>query len=484
MSSSSPPSPPPPVVTDDAFIDVMLPGTASASAAITVLHDFSACTTKFANLLPGGGMVFTVNTTAPTLIVSTANAVLGTSLREYVATQLYLVPKLHASNQLPQVSSSDLEIVIEHGLSAASSASSASGAGSSSGGGKNTRYFLCAVVSADAAINAGAATTASGVDGAAAAAATATPALIGNDAALTAFLQNIDTVSSASAQLKANNAKRLPLDTPLSFPGISTCMSYPDTKGNTVLLTSAPLLASPALVARLFALVSASAPVFSNFDLQQAQVSSVSLVGFRANAPALAFAPIVSVSSVDAVSGTAAPGESTTQEEAFQTPSSASAKQQQQKTSASASSNTGPLTSSQVLALVSLLVVGALVVLPAWLYGPQIYAFSVIHASGVDASTVSGTDPASVNRGILVTKGFYVLGSVLAAVLVGVGASMALYPALIAGIVIALMLCALVASVFYDAGVRSHSVVRGIPGINPARLLDVLRYDYTSSTTA
>lgn len=478
-------------VADDAFIDVSLPGTAAASAATTVLHDFSTCTTKFAGLLPGGGFAFAVNTTTPTLIVSTTNLVLGASLQEYVATHLYLVPKLHASNQLDQVSSSDLEIVIEHGLSSTSSAAAAPGAGGKAAG--NARYFLCAVVSADAAlpdpdiVGTGKPPRAGGAPPPPPPPGTAN--LIGHDPALLAFLRNIDTRGGGgSAQLKASNAKRLPLDTPLTFPGIGTCMSYPDRKGNTVLLASAPLLANPALVARLYALTSASAPVFSNFDLAQAEGSAVSLVTFRANAPALAFAPVVSMET------TTTPGGQ--EEEEDDDDAAAAAEGFAAKTPSKKKKKTPPpaaggrLTPSQVLAIVSLMVVAALFALPTWLYGPRMYTFSVIQAAGMNQATVSGNPSGAdaFNKGILITKGLLAFGYLLVGALVGTGLSGggggAWYSLLIAGILLAILLGTLTASIFYDITESANSVIRGMMDMHGVKdksdMLEVFRYKYAT----
>lgn len=516
-------------VTDDAFIDVVLPGTATASTATTVLHDFSTCTTKFTGLLQGGGMVFAVNTTTPTLTVSTANSVLGTSVREYVATQLYLAPKLHASNQLTQVSASDLEIVIEHGLNSTSAAAAAAG-----GGGKasNARYFLCAIVSADEAIPD---LPASSHPSSSSSHPPPPPALIGSDPALLAMLRNIDTGSgggASSQQLKANNAKRLPLDTPLSFPGIGTCMSYPDRKGNTVLLTSAPLLAGPALVARLYSLVSAAAPVFSNFDLVQAEDGggAVALVTFRANAPAApAFAapnmeveaallPVDDIDAADDAATDVVGGEEEEadggggEEEGFATKSGkkkkltpapakkqavaakkpptlatstapTTARKEESLKAAAAppppSSVGGRLTAQQMLALVSLVFVAALFSLPVWLYGPQLYVFTVLQLSGTNPDTLSGS-PVSVNNGIAITKVAISVGFVLAAVFIYLGqrGGGSMYAMALVGVVLALMLGTFTTSIFYDLSVRPNSIIRGLPGVVQSALNNPWRYRY------
>lgn len=465
----------------DAFIDVQL-ATASVSAATAVLHDFSSCAFKFSGILPGGGgLVYSVTSSAPTLVVS-ATGYLGTTLRDYVAVNLYVVPKLHASNKLDQVSASDIEIILEHAPSAAASAAADADAAA--------RYFLCAVVSPSDKPEEDVAVAPDTLAPAAAPAAAAAPApapaaakLVGADAALLRFLTAIDAGATTSAEIKANNAKLLPVDTPLTFPGIDTCMAYPDAKGNVVLLASAPMLVPGAIVARLHALVGAAAPVFRNFDLAPKPGAAVDLVALRDN------------NNYDAADDAAKPAAAADDDEA-----------------ASRSSEEGfraapelPSRANDIFAfVVAVIALAVLVVLPVWIYAPTMYAYAVTASSAAVSATdsvlraepavllgslctaaaVAAACPASVrsvvfgvlfvvllfssmvaahysalflgggladlDRGILRTKGFLASAALLATVLITSGAASAVWPAVVAGAVLATILAVFVVSIFAD----------------------------------
>ncbi len=464
----------------DTFIDVSVPGggaTAAPSGAVA-LHDFSSCTTKFAGLLSGGGLEFSVTSAAPTLSISGGGGGGGVlssgGVDEFVATRLFLVPKLHASNRLQQVSASDLEVVIEHGRSATSAAAQGSG------GGKPRRYFLCAVVSADAQILDDDKATPSGGG-----------KLIGADAAMQAFLRNIDTSGGPAdrAALRDRNAKLLPLDTPLTFPGVGECMSYSDSAGDVVLLAAAPLLAAPALIARLFAFVTAGgAPVFSNFDLAPAPDGAVSVVAFRANRAAAADATLLGGSGGAAVTedaAAAAPddpedpeddaGDDGEEEEGF----SGHRKKKKKNKGGGGGGGGGGMSSAQVLGMVVLLVIAAVLVLPAWLYGPRVYVQAVLVMSDKPDRLTLTDAPISVSAGIKRVRFFMMIVGMLAAALLGVGAALgdAGYGSLLAGLLLALALGTLNAAVYFDLGVRSTSFVRALPNVDRNKIDQILFRD-------
>ena len=469
----------------DAFIDVQL-ATASVSAATAVLHDFSSCAFKFSGILPGGGgLVYSVTSSAPTLVVS-ASGYLGTTLRDYVAVNLYVVPKLHASNKLDQVSASDIEIILEHAPSAAASAAADADAAA--------RYFLCAVVSPSDKPEEDVAVAPDTLAPAAAPAAAAAPApapapaaakLVGADAALLRFLTAIDAGATTSAEIKANNAKLLPVDTPLTFPGIDTCMAYPDAKGNVVLLASAPMLVPGAIVARLHALVGAAAPVFRNFDLAPKPGAAVDLVALRDNNNYDADADAKPAADADEDDDEA--GASRRSEEGFRAAPEL------------------PSRANDIFAfVVAVIALAVLVVLPVWIYAPTVYAYAVTASSAAVSATdsvlraepavllgslctaaaVAAACPASVrsvvfgvlfvvllfssmvaahysalflgggladlDRGILRTKGFLASAALLATVLITSGAAAAVWPAVVAGAVLATLLAVFVVSIFAD----------------------------------
>lgn len=244
--------------------------TAGAAADTVALHYFGEVSAHFSSLLPdSSGLQYTLTATQtePTLALSRTTAFFGTSVSEYTAVTMYVVPKIHASNLLPPTEASDLEIVVEH-----------------IGEKPTDRLFLCAVVSPFP-------------DGGAVADAK------GNDAGFAAFVRAIvplrkttgqsggfGQISSGGAgqarqQFRVDNNRLVPTAFRLSFPGTSESVFYRDADKNAVLVVADPLLLPPALFAVLAAPIDRSAaPVFPNFDLvPPAEGAAFSRIQFQSN---------------------------------------------------------------------------------------------------------------------------------------------------------------------------------------------------------
>lgn len=410
---------------DEDFIEVNVAASVPFDTT-TVLHNFSDCDLQFHSLLKNGGGIqatITPTSSAATLVMSSSGSVFGSNLTDYSATAMYIVPKIHTSNRMPQVSSTDVELILEH--------SSATG----------SRVFLCAIVSTDESVAPPESPNANGLENSG----EKEPNLKGYDAGVAAFLHSLDFSSYDPAQFKSSNSKHLPFTATFTFPGITECLAYQDSAQpqNTVLLLPVPLIVDGPLLRSLNRML-VGGPVFSDFDLHPLKGGPITRKQFQPN---------VSLSSSPSSSP---PVEGMTQRT---TPTKSRVSQ-------------GEADATFALNVVSVLLVGVALAIPIWIFGPQTYLLSV--------EKMGGLDPAGINMGILATKIVFCLLYVVSFVLVGVGSAQRIWPMLILGTLLTVYSTVFLLSVMYDIN-TGGTVLEGLEGTTRERMNEVLHFNYQSN---
>lgn len=423
---------------DEDFIEVNVAASVPLDTT-TVLHNFTDCDMQFHSLLKNGGgiqVTVTPSSGAATLVLSESGSIFGANLVDFIATAMYIVPKIHTSNRMPQVSSTDVELIIEH-----HSVQQSAG----------TRVFLCAVVSTDESV--------APPDAGPTANETTTAVKIkGYDAGITAFLNSMDFSSYDPAQFKANNAKHLPTTATITFPGITECLAYQDSAQphqNTVLLLPVPLIVDAPLLRSLNRMLTGD-PAFTDFDLQPLQGGAVIRKQFQPNAPSV----------VDALMTVEGMSQRSKTHSQNKKKAEANAKERELRTKEKERDATFTLN------VVSVLLVGIVFAIPIWIYGPKTYLFAVENTGGLDNS-------GSINMGILAVKCIFGLLYTASAVLVSVGSARRIWPMLIMGTLLAMYSTIFFLSVVYDIN-TTGTILIGLQNAptNKELMSEVLRFKY------
>lgn len=437
------------------FIEVNVAASVPLDTAV-VLHNFADCELQFHSLIKrGGGIQVTLTPSSsssptalsgagaggggPTVVVSSVGSIFGSNLVEYTATMMYIVPKIHTSNKMPQVSSTDVEIIIENVCT------------QTSGTNAGTRLFLCFVVSTDASlappVPPSPATNPDPLDAAVATA--PLPSIRGQDLGIATFLNKLDFSSYAPAQFKSNNAKMLPTTTTLTFPGITECLSYRDAaqpRPNTVVLMTVPVVIATPLLRSLNRMLT-GVPEFTDFDLQPVKGGVVTRMQFQSN-------------------------RATSEIAGFQTRTPDRPRYSEGMRSGSGGSDAQVKAGSDAvfaLNVVAMMIVGTLFAIPIWVFGPSTYMFGV-------RKLASGNN---VNVGIFAMKCAFTAMYILAAVLVGVGGGRGIWSMLIMGTLVAMYSSVFLVSIVYD--IQTHGSI--VPGLNVDmhKMVDVFRFNYVPS---
>lgn len=422
------------VVEDDEYIEVNSPNNStplSDASVPTILHYFDNCDVHFhAFLSENTGLAFEVSPVHrdPTLVINKPGPMFGVSLEEYSATALYLVPKIHASNRMPQVQKSDLELIIEHVKP-----------------GKKERVFLCAVISTDN---------------------TNAKKVRGRDTGLIAWMSSINTSSKNPTQFRVNNSRLLPVSTTLAFPGINECLSYVDSDGNTVLLLPDPLLVPSKTLTTISAQISGSsgsnsskskthkAPIFGSFDLLPPDsVDHILPTRYKFMSNMISTNPLDNTDAEDADNKDAdnkdadnkdANNEATDNADTNTTKEGFS-KKKTKKVNKDAEFS---------LIMLSTLVVGFLIAIPLWLLGPELYKNLLKYF--IDSTEYK------TNGGIWANRIMSFVFATVAFTLMGLGGSYHNYSMLISGILIIFYNVVFNASVIFETQ-KSESMFNSIP---------------------
>lgn len=386
-----------------------------SETSTTILHYFDNCDVHFfSHLSNNSGMTFEVNPNHrdPTLVLNKPATFVGVSLDEYTATTLYLVPKIHTSNRIPQVQKSDLEIIIEHTKP-----------------GAKERIFVCAIISGIPPNNTNA-------------------KIKGVDPGLNDLLQSINTTSSNPTQFRINNSRLLPIPITLTFPGITEGLTYTDSDGNLVVLLTDPLLIKPALLSKLSQQMSGEPPIFSTFDLLPLEVGHINPIRVKFMSNMVPTIPITE-ENIDKTLDTK-------EDETTNEPNDPNEDELNQEGVEGMRTKTKNQTTRgeyvYTMQVMSVFVAGMVLGIPVFIWGPELYIFLLAIISGENLPDRSHRLQLATNKSYAVSIAKIVIIGLfmIPVILITIGSSFREWIALLFGCVGAMVLIMFIISIYIN----------------------------------